>query len=74
MALRLLRGNLKPPTLLIGIDMETLIVLILAVLAVACCVMFWLSVLRPAKRISRHEYLIADFRSDISRWEHEQND
>lgn len=54
--------------------METLIIITLAILAVACCVMFWLSILRPARAHARYEYLIADFNRDVSRWEHEQND
>ena len=55
-------------------DMETAFIISLAVLAVACCVMFWISVLRPVKSRLRYEYLIADFNRDVSCWEHEQND
>ena len=57
-----------------GTDMETLAIIFLTILGVACCVMFWVSVLRPARSCARYEYLIADFNRDISRWEHEQND
>lgn len=52
--------------------METLLIVDLVIITVACCFMFWWSVLQPAVMRFAEEHEIADFRREISRWDHEQ--
>lgn len=52
--------------------MDTWLIIGLAAGAVFCCVMFWLSVYRPVRKYFQHEHVIADFRREITEWEHKQ--
>lgn len=52
--------------------MEALLIVALVAFAVACYVLAWLAVAEPISVYNRHEAVIAEFRREISRWEHEQ--